>query len=287
MPDAKKVGSGENLSSASGQPENERFGSNEFTNTTGSYPVTMPKHPHRTGGGFIFEKLKDFYDYYWHYYRWAPTRVATRFFWSDNGWEYLKEFTSTGMWSLDVDAPIPQRMAAGLGLGLKASIFIYAINYRNLRTRYQIPANAAIFRALRPCAFFTASCLIYCGSWPVVRALRGYSQTELGRDIDAALAGALSGVIITAMWIRNSRFVGVSIPVAYILGGMSVGLYNAAHSGYMTNRSVHGGWSDIHHWRRGNPLYGPPYEDRLARFKAQLQNAKYKEYIDTSVRTRW
>ena len=30
------------------------------------------------------------------------------------------------MWSLDVDAPIPQRMAAGLGLGLKASLFIYA-----------------------------------------------------------------------------------------------------------------------------------------------------------------
>ena len=30
------------------------------------------------------------------------------------------------MWSLDVDAPIPERMAAGLGLGLKASLFIYA-----------------------------------------------------------------------------------------------------------------------------------------------------------------
>ena len=30
------------------------------------------------------------------------------------------------MWSLDVDAPIPQRMAAGLGFGLKASLFIYA-----------------------------------------------------------------------------------------------------------------------------------------------------------------
>jgi hypothetical protein len=30
------------------------------------------------------------------------------------------------MWSLDVDAPIPQRLAAGLGLGLKASLFIYA-----------------------------------------------------------------------------------------------------------------------------------------------------------------
>jgi hypothetical protein len=30
------------------------------------------------------------------------------------------------MWSLDVDAPIPERMAAGLGFGLKSSIFIYA-----------------------------------------------------------------------------------------------------------------------------------------------------------------
>ena len=30
------------------------------------------------------------------------------------------------MWSLDVDAPIPERVAAGLGLGLKASVFIYA-----------------------------------------------------------------------------------------------------------------------------------------------------------------
>jgi len=78
---------------------------------------------------FCLKYLKYFpfssYDYYWHYYRWAPTRVATRFFWSENGWEQLKEFTSTGMWSLDVDAPIPERMAAGLGLGLKASIFIY------------------------------------------------------------------------------------------------------------------------------------------------------------------
>jgi hypothetical protein len=38
----------------------------------------------------------------------------------------LKEFTSTGMWSLDIDAPIPERMAAGLGFGLKSSILIYA-----------------------------------------------------------------------------------------------------------------------------------------------------------------
>jgi hypothetical protein len=35
------------------------------------------------------------------------------------------------MWSLDIDAPIPQRMAAGLGLGLKASLFIYT-SKRNL-----------------------------------------------------------------------------------------------------------------------------------------------------------
>jgi hypothetical protein len=167
-------------------------------------------------------------------------------------------------------------------------IYLFSlVNYQNLRTRYQIPRNAAIFRALRPCAFFTASCLIYCGSWPVVRALRGYPETELGRDIDAALVGALSGVIISAMWIRNSRFVGVSIPVAYILGGASAGLYNAAHSGFLTNQSVTGGWSDIHHWRRGNPFFGPPYEERLAKFQAQLKNAKYKEYLETSVKTQW
>jgi hypothetical protein len=287
MPDDNKGKSTENSPKASTRPANEAIGSNELTETTGSYPIRLPNNPQRASGGFILEKFKDFYDYYWHYYRWAPTRVATRFFWSENGWEYLKEFTSTGMWSLDVDAPIPQRMVAGLGLGLKTSIFIYAINYRNLRTRYQIPRNAAIFRALRPCAFFTASCLIYCGSWPVVRALRGYPETEIGRDIDAALVGALSGVLISAMWIRNSRFVGVSIPVAYILGGVSAGLYNASHAGYATNRAMPGGWSDIHHWRRGNPLFGPPYEERLARFEAQLKNVKYKEFLETSIKTRW
>ncbi|CAF3670570.1 unnamed protein product [Rotaria sp. Silwood1] len=287
MSDDNKAKSNENSLVASNRPTNETIGSSEFTETTGSYPVRLPKHPHRSSGGFILEKFKDFYDYYWHYYRWAPSRIAARFLWSDSGWEYLKEFTSTGMWSLDVDAPIPQRMAAGLGLGLKASIFIYAIGYRNLRTRYQIPANAAVFRALRPCAFFTASCLIYCGSWPVVRALRGYPQTEIGRDIDAALVGALSGVLITAMWIRNSRFVGVAIPVAYVLGGVSAGLYNASHAGYVTHSSVRAGWADIQHWRRGSPFFGPSYEERLAKFKAQLQNAKYKEYVDTSIKTRW
>lgn len=179
------------------------------------------------------------------------------------------------------------------GIFLKYSLLhcmiclLYSVSYRNLRTRYQIPVNAAVFRALRPCAFFTASCLIYCGSWPIVRALRGHSNTELGRDIDAALAGALSGVLITAMWIRNTRFVGVSIPVAYILGGISVGMYNATHAGYVTHSNKTGGWADIHHWRRGSPLFGPPYEERLARFKAQLQNAKYNEYVQTSIKTRW
>jgi hypothetical protein len=121
----------------------------------------------------------------------------------------------------------------------------------------------------------------------VVRALRGYPETEFGRDIDAALAGALTGVIVSAMWIRNSRFVGVSIPVAYILGGVSAGLYNAAHAGYATNTSVPGGWSDVYHWKRGTPFIGPSYEERLAKFQAQLKNAKYKEYLETSVKTRW
>ncbi|CAF5152885.1 unnamed protein product, partial [Rotaria sp. Silwood1] len=31
----------------------------EFTETTGSYPVRLPKHPHRSSGGFILEKFKD------------------------------------------------------------------------------------------------------------------------------------------------------------------------------------------------------------------------------------
>lgn len=287
MPDDKKSKGDENSPVVSNRPENETIGSSEFTQTSGSYPVRLPNHPHRSSGGFVLEKFKDFYDYYWHYYRWAPTRIATRFFWSENGWEYLKEFTTTGMWSLDVDAPIPQRVAAGLGFALKSSVLVYAINYGNLRTRYQIPRNAAIFRALRPCAFLTASCLIYCGSWPVVRALRGYSDTENGRDIDAALAGALTGVIITAMWIRNSRFVGVSIPVAYILGGISVGLYNSAHAGYATHRNVPGGWSDVRHWERGSLLFGPSYEERVGKFEAQLKNVKYKEFLETSIKTRW
>lgn len=161
------------------------------------------------------------------------------------------------------------------------------MGYRNLRTRYQVPRNAAIFRALRPCAFFTIGCLVYSGSWPIVRALRGYPETEIGRDVDAALAGALTGVVVTGMWIRNTRFVGLSIPMAYIFGGMSVGLYNAAHSGYATHRSLTSGWSDLQHWRRGNFIFGPSYEERLAKFQAQLQNVRYKEFIDSSIKTRW
>jgi hypothetical protein len=120
-----------------------------------------------------------------------------------------------------------------------------------------------------------------------VRALRGYPDTETGRDIDAALVGALTGVVVSAMWIRNSRFVGVSVPVAYILGGVSAGLYNASHAGYMTKRAIPGGWADIHHWSRGNLLLGPSYEERAAKFEAQLKNAKYKEFLDTSLKTRW
>jgi len=120
-----------------------------------------------------------------------------------------------------------------------------------------------------------------------VRALRGYPETEIGRDIDAALVGALSGVIITAMWIRNSRFVGISIPVAYVLGGISCGLYNSAHAGYATHTSSPGGWSDVHHWKRGNLFFGPSYEERVAKFEAQLKNVKYKEFLETAIKTRW
>ena len=111
------------------------------------------------------------------------------------------------------------------------------------------------------------------------------TRYQLARN--PAIVGALTGVIVSAMWIRNSRFVGVSIPVAYILAGASTGLYTAAHAGYVTHTSVTGGWADVHHWRRGNLLFGPSYEERLQKFQAQLKNAKYKEYLETSVKTRW
>jgi hypothetical protein len=117
--------------------------------------------------------------------------------------------------------------------------------------------------------------------------MRGYPNTETGRDIDAAIVGALTGVAVSAMWIRNSRFVGMSIPLAYMFGGASAGLYNASHSGYMMGRTHSGGWGDIHHWKRGNIFFGPSYEERLAKFQNQLKDVKYREFLETSIKTRW
>ncbi len=59
MPDDKKKKSDEKASEASNKPANELVGSSEFTETTGSYPVRLPKHPQRSSGGFILEKFKD------------------------------------------------------------------------------------------------------------------------------------------------------------------------------------------------------------------------------------
>jgi hypothetical protein len=59
MPEDKKSKSKENSPAASNRPENEAIGSSEFTQTTGSYPVRLPDHPHRSSGGFILEKFKD------------------------------------------------------------------------------------------------------------------------------------------------------------------------------------------------------------------------------------
>jgi hypothetical protein len=42
-------------------------------------------------------------------------------FWSNNEWEYLKEFTSKVRRFLDIVAPIPQRMVANRDFGLKES----------------------------------------------------------------------------------------------------------------------------------------------------------------------
>ena len=59
MPDEKKSKSDENASVTSQRPVHETIGSSEYTETTGSYPVRLPQHPHRSTGGFILEKFKD------------------------------------------------------------------------------------------------------------------------------------------------------------------------------------------------------------------------------------
>ncbi len=59
MPDDKKSKSDEKAPVASNRPANEVVGSSEFTETTGSYPIRLPKHPQRSSGGFILEKFKD------------------------------------------------------------------------------------------------------------------------------------------------------------------------------------------------------------------------------------
>jgi hypothetical protein len=38
----------------------------------------------------------------------------------------VKEFSSTGMWSLDVDTPVTVRLAAAFAFSAKTSLFIYA-----------------------------------------------------------------------------------------------------------------------------------------------------------------
>jgi hypothetical protein len=59
MPDDKKTKANENSPVASSRPANEVVGSSDFTETTGAYPIRLPKHPQRSSGGFILEKFKD------------------------------------------------------------------------------------------------------------------------------------------------------------------------------------------------------------------------------------
>jgi hypothetical protein len=59
MPDDKKSKADENSSKTSTRPANEIVGSNEFTETTGAYPIRLPNQPQRSSGGFILEKFKD------------------------------------------------------------------------------------------------------------------------------------------------------------------------------------------------------------------------------------
>ena len=59
MPDENKGQSKGNLPEKINRPEHEAIGSNEFTSTTGAYPVQLAKYPHRRSGGFVMEKFKD------------------------------------------------------------------------------------------------------------------------------------------------------------------------------------------------------------------------------------
>lgn len=59
MPDDKKEKSNENSLVTNNRPAHEAIGSSEFTETTGSYPVRLPKYPQRSSGGFILEKFKE------------------------------------------------------------------------------------------------------------------------------------------------------------------------------------------------------------------------------------
>ena len=60
MPDEKAKTTGESSSAVpSTRPAHEIVGSNEFTETVGSYPIRLPKHPERSSGGFITEKFKN------------------------------------------------------------------------------------------------------------------------------------------------------------------------------------------------------------------------------------
>lgn len=46
-------------SSGSVVPAHEAVGSNDFTTTTGSYPIRLPDQPNRDSGGFVFNKLRE------------------------------------------------------------------------------------------------------------------------------------------------------------------------------------------------------------------------------------
>jgi hypothetical protein len=59
MPDEKAKKTDDPSPAPKTRPAHEAVGSNEFTETTGSYPIRLPKHPQRSTGGFILEKFKN------------------------------------------------------------------------------------------------------------------------------------------------------------------------------------------------------------------------------------
>ncbi|CAF0729574.1 unnamed protein product [Didymodactylos carnosus] len=235
--------------------------------------------------GIFAQWFKDYYDYWYYYYRYAPFRIYERVVYTGSLKDW-KEYSTVGIFTLDVDTPVTTRMGAGILTGLKFGAFASAISYRNQRTRYRLNKSAAFFKCLKPGGTLFACIVAYSFSIPLVRSLRGQKRTERDIDFDMALVGGLTGLLSSIIWIRNINFFYVAVPFVFFGAGINYGLYNAAHQGYATKPFTMGGYADPLHWKRGS-LFGPDYDERIRRFEASLKDAKYREYYNANLKTQW